>query len=268
VSLSLARRLVQFGLLLLLGGLAAAIITSRQTISEDLSTGSELAIYVAALIAGIGLLVAWLGWRTLRLASPGNTIANWTIPPDQWQLYVAACQMREKMAGALSGTVPLNMESGNNGVEVIAMRKGFRVGDTFHEVGTIGAETLDMRRADSPAHMFEFNIRYTTSKTSSMMRAVRIPIATDAFALADQIEDYWVKRQPLLHMPIEQLRDRVKQSGMLALGNLMVFVGTMIVLSNGNAAAWVAILPIAAMSLAGYGFARWITARNELMRRG
>jgi hypothetical protein len=267
MPLSLARRFASFGLaLLLLGGATSAGI-SLGTDSSTRSPTAEVMWFVGFVVGGVGLLLTWIGWRVLRLVRPANTIARWTIPPDQWQLYVAACRMREAMPGALPGVVPLDMPVAAKGIEVLALKRGFRVGDSFHEIGTIGSEVMDMRVVDRPAHLFEFNIRYATGRYSSVQQGVRIPIALDAQAPANRVEDYWVKREPLQIMTVDQLRARGRSAAWMAWGGLLAFLASIAMLASGNPPAWSAVLPIGSLIVAGVGFARWLSARNLRWRR-
>ena len=180
MNLSRARRFVYFGLGLLFAGAAVIAWTLRRHAGADLPVPAELTVFGAFIVGGSGLLVAWVGWRTLRLGSASQAIARWIVSEAEWQRYVAACRMREAMPGALPGAVPLDLPVPPQGIEVLALRRGFRVGESFHEIGTLGAEVLDIRVVDSPAAMFEFNMLYATGKTSSVQHGVRIPIAADA----------------------------------------------------------------------------------------
>lgn len=83
MPLSLARRLVKIGLALLLLGVATAAGIFLGTESATRSATVEVMRFIGFVVAGVGLLLAWIGWRALRLARPANTIARWIIPPDQ-----------------------------------------------------------------------------------------------------------------------------------------------------------------------------------------
>lgn len=267
MPLALARRLVKIGLALLLLGVTTGAGISLGTESLTRSVTVEVMRLIGFVAAGVGLLLVWIGWRTLRLARPANTIARWIIPPDQWQLYVAACRMREAMPGTLRGAVPLDLPVPATGIEVLALKRGFRVGDSFHELGTIGSEMMDMRVVDSPAHLFEFNMRYSTGRYSSVAQGVRIPIAVDAQELANQVEDYWVKREPLQTMSIDQLRARGRNAAWMAWFGLVAFLASIAILGSVNPPGWMAVLPIGSGCVAGVGFARWLNARNVRWRR-
>ena len=266
MPLSRARFMVKLGLLFFLAG-AAVVAFTVLTGPADLPVRGELTVFGAFVVAGSGLLVAWVGWRTLRLASPRNTIARWTVPPDQWARYVAACEMRLAMPGALPTAVPLDLQVGPEGVEVLALKRGFRVGDSFHEIGTLGAELLDMRVVSSPAHMFEFNMTYATGKTSSVRLGVRIPIAEDALTVANGVEDYWIKREPLQVLSIDALRSRERWGWTLSIAGLVLFLGIIALFVKINPPGWAALGPIGALGLAGYGFARGLKARTIRLRK-
>ena len=193
--LSRARLMVRLGLALLLLGAAVIAFTLITSQSDDLPVRGELTLFIAFVGAGVGLLVAWIGWRTLRLASDASIIACWTVSPDEWQRYVAACTMRVTMPGTFPNSVSLDQPVPASGVEVLALKHGFRVGDAFHELGSLNAEILDMRVVDAPADMFEFNVRYTMGRHRTVSLGVRIPIASSTKQLANQVEDYWTGRR-------------------------------------------------------------------------
>jgi hypothetical protein len=267
MPLSLARRIVKTGLALLLLGVATVAGIALGTDPLTRSATVEVMRFTGFVAAGVGLLLVWIGWRALRLARPANTIARWIVPHDQWQRYVAACRMREAMPGALPGVVPLDLPVPAAGIEVLALKRGFRVGDSFHEMGTIGCEVMDMRVVDSPAHLFEFNMRYSTGRYSSVTQGVRIPIALDAQALANQVEDYWVKREPLQTMSVEQLRARGRKAAWMAWSGLAALLASIAMFASVNPPGWMAVLPIGSGCAAGVGFARWLNARNVRWRR-
>jgi hypothetical protein len=267
VNLSRARRFVSFGLALGLAGAAVIAWTVRRHAGGDLPVAAELTVFAAFVVGGSGLVVAYVGWRTLRLGSAAQAIASWVVSADEWQRYVAACRMREAMPGALPGAVPLDLPVPPQGLEVMALRRGFRVGESFHEIGTLGAEILDVRVVDSPASLFEFNVLYATGRTSSVQLGVRIPIAAGAGALAHQVEDFWVAREPLLVMSVEQLRARERAGWTLALLGLAAFLGVVALFVAIHPPGWAAVGPVGALALAGLGFFRGLRARTVRWRK-
>ncbi len=278
MRLASARLFVWFGLGLVLTGTLPIAWIMQQHAGADLPMAAELTAFGAAIVAGSGLVVAWIGWRTLRLGSATQAIASWHVTAVEWQRYVAACRMREAMTGALPGAVPLDLAMSTvsatsgpanemQGVEVLALRRGFRVGDSFHEIGTLGAEVLDMRVVDAPAAMFEFNMRYSTGKTSSLCLGVRVPIAAAELALAKQVEDYWIARQPLQVMTREQLRARERAGWWLSVLGLAAFLGAIALFVITNPPGWAAIAPVGAFTLAAAGFFRALGARNVRWRK-
>jgi hypothetical protein len=267
MNLSRARRFVYFGLGLLLAGAAVIAWTLSRHAGAGLPVPAEVIVFAAFVVGGFGLLIAWTGWRTLRLGSASQAIARWVVSEAEWQRYVAACRMRETMPGALPGAVPLDLAVPPQGIEVLALRRGFRVGESFHEIGTLGAEMLDVRVVDSPAAMFEFNMVYATGKTSSVQRGVRIPIAADAGALARQVEDHWIAREPLQTMSVEQLRARERAGWTLAVLGFVAFLGVIALFVVINPPGWGAIGPIGTLGLAGYGFFRALRARMVRWRK-
>lgn len=267
MPLSRARFMFRFGLALLgLGAAAIAFTVLRGP--ADLPTSGELTVFVAGIVAGTGILVAWVGWRTLSLASDNNIIAQWIVTSEEWQRYAAACTMRVAMPGALPGAVPLDLPVGAAGIEVSALTRGFRVGESFHELGGLSAEVLDMRVVDSPADMFEFNVIYATGRTSSVRLGVRIPIATYAKRLANEVEDYWVKKEPLQSLSVEQLRARARSGWTLAIVGLLAFLGTITLFIFINPPGWAAIFTVGSLGIAMYGFGRGVKARNVVWRKG
>jgi hypothetical protein len=267
VNLSRARRFVSFGLALGLAGAAVIGWTVRRHAGADLPVPAELTVFAAFVVGGSGLLVAYVGWRTLRLGGDAQAIARWIVSADEWQRYVAACRMRETMPGALPGAVPLDVAVPPPGLEVLALRRGFRVGESFHEIGTLGAEILDVRVVDSPAALFEFNVLYATGKTSSVRLGVRIPIGSAAGTLARQVEDYWVAREPLLGMTVDQLRARERAGWTLSVLGFAAFLGVIALFVAIPPPGLAATLPVGALGLAGYGFFRALRARTVRWRR-
>ncbi len=267
MTLSRARRFMHFGLVLFFAGAAVIAWTVRRHGGADLPIPAELTVFGAFVVGGSGLLVAWVGWRTLRLGRAAQAFARWVVTEAEWQIYVDACRMREAMPGALPGAVPLDMTAPPQGIEVLALRRGFRVGESFHEIGTLGAEVLDVRVVDSPAAMFEFNMLYATGRTSSVRLGVRIPIAAGAGALADQVEDYWIAREPLLGMTVDQLRARERAGWMLSLVGLAGFLGVIALFVVINPPGWAAVGPIGTLGLSGYGFFRGLRARTVRSRK-
>lgn len=263
MPLSRARSLFRLGLMLL--SVAVAYIILQPVVAVR---AGDLWSFIAYVAAGIGLFVAYIGWRAMRLASEANIIARWLVSPEEWQRYVAACRMRVTMPGALPGAVPLDIVVPDNGIEVQALKRGFRVGDSFHEIGGIGAEVIDMRVIDSPVDLFEFNVRYQVARYSSVAQGVRIPIAADAKTMANTVEDYWAANQPLQLMSVEQLRARVRSGWKMALAGLAAFIGFMMMFAFLNPPAWMAIAPVASMGVAIYGFAKGVQANNVLMAKG
>ena len=272
MPLSRARFMVRLGLaLIFLVGLAFVVSRVYASLSTDppspRTTADDIEFFIGFVIAGTGLLIAWVGWRTLTLASDANTIARWTVPLEEWQRYVAACNMRIAMPGALPGSVPLDLPVGAAGIEVLALKRGFRVGDTFHELGGLSADILDIRVVDSPADMFEFNVIYATGKSSSIQRGVRIPIATYAKKLANDVEDFWIKKEPLQTLTPDQLRARARSGWTLCFVGLIAFLGTIALFVVINPPGWAALAPLGTLALTFYGFARGLRARNVLWRK-
>jgi hypothetical protein len=266
MTLARARRFVSFGLGLFLAGAAVIAWTLRRHAGVDLPVPAALTVFGAFVVAGSGLLVAFVGWRTLRLGSAAQAIARWVVSEDEWRRYVAACRMRETMAGALPGAVPLDLPVAPQGIEVLALRRGFRVGESFHEIGTLGAEVLDVRVVDSPAPMFEFNVLYATGRTSSVRRGVRIPTA-GADVLAKQVEEYWIAREPLQVMSVAQLRGRERAGWTLALLGFAGFLGVIALFVVIHPPGWAAVGPIGTLGLAGFGFFRALRARSVRWRK-
>lgn len=91
------------------GGLTIAGVLAWHQGSK-LTIPAELAVFVAFVVGGSGLLVAWIGWRTLRLSNPDRAIARWRVGEVDWRRYQEACRMRERMAGALPGSVALDLQ--------------------------------------------------------------------------------------------------------------------------------------------------------------
>ncbi len=262
-----AVRVTRFGLG---AGLLAALViawTMYRHAGADMPVPAELTVFVAFIIGGSGVLIAYGAWRTLRLGADRHVVARWTLPPDQWERYVAACRMRETMPGAFAGSVPLDLPVSFEGIEVLALRRGFRVGESFHEVGGLGAEVLDVRVVAAPAPMFEFNIRYPTGRTSSVLRGVRIPIAAGAESLAHQVEDYWIAREPLQVMTVEQLRARERSGWTIALLGGVAFLGILALFVVISPPGWAALGPISALGVAGYGFVRALRAHAVRSRK-
>lgn len=267
MNLTTARRFVQFGLTVLV--IAALVVTNVQWRHRgaDLPTPAELTVFVALVIGGVGLLLTWVGWRALRLGDASRAMARWLVTSEEWQRYVAACRMREGMAGAFPGAVTLDLVVPTEGVEVLALPRGFRIGDAFHEVGGLGAEVMDIRVVDAPAPMFEFNVRYSRGRQSSDARGVRIPIAAGAEQLANQVEDYWIAREPLQTMTVAQLRSRERSGWNLTLLGLSGFLGIVALFIWISPPGWAAVGPIAMIGLACYGFGRAIRARAVRFRK-
>lgn len=267
MTLARARRFVQFGLALLLAGALGIAGVLYRYAGADLPIPAELTVFGAFVVGGSGLLVAWVGWRTLRLGSASQAIAQWRVTEAEWQSYVAACRFRETMPGALRGAVPLDLAVPPHGIEVLALRRGFRVGDSFHEVGTLGAEVLDVRVVDSPVHMFEFNVQYATGRSRSVSLGVRIPIAADAQQLASQVEGYWMAREPLQLMSLDQLKSRERAGWWIAVGGLFAFLGVVALFVFNNPPGWAAIAPLGALTVACVGFVRGLRARSVRWRK-
>lgn len=267
MTLSRARRLVRLGLGLLLVAIAVVAWTLRRYGGADLPVPAAVVVFAAFPVGVWGLLVAYAGWRTLRLGDAGQAIARWVVPEHEWQRYVAACRMRETMPGALPGAVPLDLAVPPQGIEVLALRRGFRVGESFHEVGALGAEVLDVRVVDSPAAMFEFDVLYATGKTSSVQRGVRIPIAAGAEALARQVEDHWIAREPLQTLSVEALRARERGGWTLAVIGFAAFLGVIALFVVVEPPGWAAIGPLGTLAIAGYGFVRGVRARAVRWRK-
>lgn len=259
--------MVKLGLAMLLLGAAAIALAILTSPTPDLPVNRELVVFGAFVVAGTGLFVTYIGHRTLRLASPAQTIAKWIVPPDEWARYIAACQVRVTMPGTLPNSVALDQPVPADGIEVLALKRGFRVGGAFHELGSLNSEILDMRVVDSPVDMFEFNVTYTAGRYSTVQQGVRIPIASNAKQLANQVEDYWVAREPLQTLTTDQLRARARSGWTLAIIGLIAFLGTIALFVAINPPGWAAVAPIGTLGLAMYGFARGLKARNLLWTR-
>jgi hypothetical protein len=162
--------------------------------------------------------------------------------------------------------VPLDLPVPPQGIEVMALRRGFRVGESFHELGTLGAELLDVRVVDSPAPMFEFNVIYARGRTSSVRHGVRIPTA-GAGLLANQVEDHWIAREPLLAMSVDELRARERAGWTLAVLGFVAFLGVIAIFIAINPPGWGAVGPIGTLGLAGFGFFRALRARAVRWRK-
>ena len=175
--------------------------------------------------------------------------------------------MRERMAGALPGSVALDLQSPLEGIEVIALPDGFSVGDAFHELGTLGAEILDARVVDSPVAMFEFNVIYATGRTSSVRRGVRIPLAGGETWIK-RIEDHWLAREPLLKLGTQDLLLRERAGFRLAMGGLALLVIIIAIFAYVQLPAWAALSLLSALALTCVGFFRGLRARFVRERRG
>lgn len=266
MNLSLARRFVQLGVGLFLAGLAVIAWTMRRHAGADLPVPAELTVAAAFVIGGSGLLLAWFSWRTLRLASDAQAIARWVVSDSEWQRYAAACRMREAMPGAFPGAVPLDLPVPPQGIEVLALRRGFRVGETFHEIGTLGAEVLDVRIVASPAPMFEFNVIYAAGDTSSVRLGVRIPTA-GADVFVNRIEDHWIAREPMQVMTADQLRRRERVGWALTTLGLAGFLGVIALFVVVNPPGWAAVGPLGTLGIAVYGFLRALRAKAMRLRK-
>lgn len=267
MTLTTARRFLQFGLgLFVIGALVIAWV-NHQHAGADLPVSAELTVFGAFIAAGTSLAVAWVGWSTLRLGAASQAIAQWRVTADAWQAYVAACRMRETMPGALRGAVPLDLPVPPDGIDVLALRRGFRVGDSFHEMGTLSADVFDMRVVDAPAAMFEFNVVYAAGKYSSVSRAVRIPLAADAQAAAHQVEGFWVAREPMLSMTREVLQVRERAGWWMVAGGFGAFAGALVLFAVINPPGWAAIVPVSALGVLLLGIMRAVRARNVRRRR-
>ncbi len=248
------------------GGLTIAGVLAWH-LGSKLTIPAELAVFVAFVVGGSGLLVASIGWRTLRLSNPDRAIARWRVGEVDWRRYQEACRMRERMAGALPGSVALDLQIPLEGIEVIALPDGFSVGDAFHELGTLGAEILDARVVDSPVAMFEFNVIYATGRTSSVRRGVRIPLAGGETWIK-RIEDHWLAREPLLKLGTQDLLLRERAGFRLAMGGLALLVVIIAIFAYVQLPAWAALSPLSALALTCVGFFRGLRARFVRERRG
>lgn len=271
MTLARARGFLWVGLVLGAGGALLLAWVLHRHAGADMPTDAELVALAASIVLGTGLVVAWIGGRTLRLGAASQAIASWRVPEAEWQRYVAACRMREGMPGALPGAVPLDLAMSTDGaapgIDVLALRHGFRVGDSFHEVGTLGADVLDMRVVDAPAPMFEFNMRYAAGDTSSVRLGVRIPIAADAQVLVKQVEDHWIAREPTQVMTCEQLRARERSGWWLVLAGLAAFLCVIALFVAISPPGWAAIAPIGSLALVAVGLFRAIGARTVRWRK-
>lgn len=258
---SRARRLVRWGLGLVLVAIAVVAWTLGRYGGAHLPVSAAVAVFAALAVGAWGLLVAYAGWHTLRLGDAGQAVARWVVPEQEWQRYIAACRMREAMPGAAPGAVPLDLPVPPQGIEVSALRGGFRVGESFHEIGTLGAEVLDVRVVDAPAAMFEFDVLYAIGKTSSVRRGVRIPIAVGAEALARRVEEYWIARDPLQTMRVEALRARERGGWTIAVLGFAAFLGVIALFVVVEPPGWAAVGPLGTLAIAGYGLVRGARAR-------
>jgi len=124
-----------------------------------------------------------------------------------------------------------------------------------------------MRVVNSPVNMFEFNIQYATGKTSSVSLGVRVPIAGDAMSLVNQVEDYWIAREPLQVMTLPQLQARERNGWILTVGGLAAFLGVIVLFVMLNPPGRGAIAPLSALALTFPGFARALRARMVRFRK-
>ncbi|MHB1329355.1 MAG: hypothetical protein ACYC2K_14250 [Gemmatimonadales bacterium] len=175
MPLASARRLMVVGCVLVLLGGAGLLVTTQMGLDALGRLGGGT-------VFGVGLLLIWIGWRTLRVAGRGE-FARWVVPAAEWQRYVEACRLRETMPGTYPGSIPLDQQVPAEGVTIVAVRRGFRIGEGFYELGTVGAEIMDMRRVSAPAHLFEFNVSYTVSRYRTVQSAVRVPIGSKTTGL-------------------------------------------------------------------------------------
>jgi hypothetical protein len=263
-----ARRFVQGGLLCVLVGASVIAWIVTHHAGADIPVRDEVLSFGAFVVAGIGLLVAWVGFRELRLGSASQVIARWVVSPSEWQQYVEACQLRLAMPGALPGAVPLDVSIPAQGIEVLALRKGFRIRDSFHEVGTLGAELLDVRVVDQPVHMLEFNMLYATGKTSSVRLGVRVPLASsNAREIVNRVEAHWLAQEPLQAMTMEQLRGYERTGWLLVGAGLVALIGVVGLFIVINPPGWAAVGPISALAILFAGFFRAVRGRNVRFRK-
>lgn len=186
MSLALARRFVQFGpIVAAIGALVYLALMFR--------TGDTPVIVnvIAMILFAGGLIAAWLGRRILRLTAPENVIARWVVSHDEWRRYVATCREREALPDALPGAVTLDREIPSSGAEILALRRGFVIFETFLEAGTSGARVMATRVVEGPVHLFELDIDYSSDDTH-VQRTIRIPVPRHALERAAEVERHWM----------------------------------------------------------------------------
>lgn len=266
MPLATARRLISVGFaLVLLGGLG--LLLTVLYVDGPTQMGLDaLGRFGGMTVLAVGLLLVWIGWRTLRAAARGE-FARWVVPVGEWQRFIEACRLRETMPGTFPGAVPIDQEVPAQGMTVVAVRRGFRIGEGFYELGTLGAEVLDMRRVGAPVHLFEFNVAYSVNRYQTLRQAVRVPISSDATALADRVEDYWAADQPLLSMSDDALRSRRNRAFALSLVWLFVFLAVVVAMTLNNPPGWMAIFPIVTLGLGFFFFFRGVRVRSIEFRR-
>jgi len=110
-------------------------------------------------------------------------------------------------------------------------------------------------------------VLYSTGKSSSVQQGVRIPIGAGADAQARLVEDYWIAREPLLTMTVDQLRSRERTGWVLTIVGLLAFLGVIGLFLVIQPPGWGAVGPLGALALTFVGFARALRARTVRSRK-
>lgn len=150
---------------------------------------SGLSMVGGAVFLG-GLIFLYMGRRILRLASPENILTRWNLTADQWRQYVAVAREREELRGALAGHIAIDSETPSGGIEVIALKQGFMVGEHFYEAGTSGARIKAIRVVDGALPLFELDVEISSDETW-VRRTMRIPVPRTALEQASKVERHW-----------------------------------------------------------------------------
>ncbi len=195
MPLWLARRLAQYGPIV--AAIGALLAIALKFIGDD---NTIISTFVGTFLIVGGLLGAWMGRKVVSMTAPENVIARWQVSHDEWRRYVAICQEREAMPDARIGAIPIKHDIPSSGTEILALKDGFLVLDSFYQAGDSSAPLDALRVIPGSINLFELDIDYSRSDTA-VSTTIRIPVPQHALEQAASIEKYWQARvQPYRHL--------------------------------------------------------------------
>lgn len=125
-----------------------------------------------------------------RLASGEETIASWSVTPEEWRAFVALNAEWHKQEGVTPNSLDLKQPAPPEGLAITASPHSVRVGADFHDLHQLATSYHSVRWLHTQPPAIELMGRFQT-KGSAIPVALRIPVSAAAQKAAVDLHGAW-----------------------------------------------------------------------------